>query len=146
MTLVCDCERIADPDWSYCPWCGTPIDELVDRTLDHTAPADLAMAYDHFATIKRAAEEFPEVDYAAVHHRLVATGIHEPDTYGDQEDDVDPSTIDGFEDLDTPDWLMPADFYAAADMAADVDELAAALGWDDTDRLAFMVDALDVEL
>lgn len=56
------------------------------------------------------------------------------------------SEVESFHDLETPDWLDEGSFYAAVDMAGDVDELGEVLGWDAHDRLERMVNLLDADL
>lgn len=113
-----------------------------------------------------------DVPYRTLLKNLKRLGVHDPtDPPGkrhgkggpkpsadaetdDGEDDVgaEDSEVSGasegasFCDLETPEWLDEGSFYTAVDMAADVDDLAATLGWADHDRLESMVDQLDVRL
>lgn len=57
-----------------------------------------------------------------------------------------PEDVDDFRDLSTPDWLREGSFYRAVEMSDDVDELVAALGWDEPATVAEIVGLLDVEV
>jgi len=71
----------------------------------------------------------------------------EPDVIEESSDPLgvdDPTEVESFQDVDSPDWLNEASFYQAVEMADDVDDLADVLGWQEYDRLQRMVELLDV--
>ena len=114
-------------------------------------------------------QEDLDIAYKTLVNRLKKHGIHKPERRGrdqsggtdetgddsgestppvknESEDDseVEDETAE-FGDLDTPDWLDEASFYAAADMSTTIDELAETLGWQEQDRLEEIVQALDID-
>jgi len=79
---------------------------------------------------------------------------HEGDLHPVGEPPADGTTGGGSEDTAperefadvAPDWLDERSFHEAAELSADLEELATTLGWDDRGRLAALVKETDVDV
>lgn len=95
-------ELEADDDWDVCGHCTRAASAGAEEigSLDADDPEDLLRAYEEAASVKAAAEAFPDVSYATVRQRLIDHGIYTPDSYAsatvrDLADDDDEDDEDG---------------------------------------------------
>jgi hypothetical protein len=145
-----DADDVGGDDQVYCGVCGDGFDSERGlkihhgRSDDHEGDADIwqtPVDVDEDAG-DTPAEEARE-DQNGDDHRDIGD-----DSVGSETpSDPDPKdrSVESFEDLSTPDWMDEASFFAAVEMADDVEELADTLGWPEHDRLDEIVELLEIK-